>query len=149
LPPKFIQGHPGVPNNPFSISGKTTFQPAGIDVALGLWEHQTKRTGGMLDRFAEHVSAKTYSHFYGESYPTEAALEKMMYHADRLHVNLDGVVMSVEDIPSIVEAGARGLSYRPKSGGGNITNWEIWRLHQDPELLKKTIFYLNGKAVYP
>lgn len=73
----------------------------------------------------------------------------MIYKADRLHVNLDGLVKNIDELPGVVQKGSRGMSFRPPEGGGNITNWEIWRLHQDPDLLGRTTFYLNGKVVKP
>lgn len=41
------------------------------------------------------------------------------------------------------------MDFVPPDGGGNITNWEIWRIHQDANLLSRTHFYLNGKRVMP
>ena len=119
-------------------------------MAFGLWRHQGTGAGGLLDRFAGHVGAKTYGDLYGAGvFPSEAMLERMMYGSRRLHVNLDGLVNSVDELPGIVQKGSKGMLHQPAPGVGNITNWEIWRIHQDPELLSKTIFYLNGKKVTP
>ncbi|WP_153559314.1 RHS repeat-associated core domain-containing protein [Roseimaritima sediminicola] len=120
------------------------------DVAFGLWRHQETRAGGLLDRFAEHVGARTYGQIYDPRiFPTEEMLENMMRGASRLHVNLDGMCKSIDELPSIVQRGSRGMDYVPPGGGGNITNWEIWRIHQGPEMLSRTIFYIDGKPVKP
>lgn len=73
----------------------------------------------------------------------------MMYSGRRLHINLDGLVKSVDELPDIVRKGSKGMDCQPSFGVGNIINWEIWRIHQDPELLEKAVFYLNGKVVKP
>ena len=120
------------------------------DVAFGLWRHQETRAGGLLDRFANHVGARTYGQIYDPRiFPTEEMLENMMRGANRLHVNLDGMCKTIDDLPSIVDKGSRGMDYVPPGGGGNITNWEIWRIHQDPEILARTTFYIDGKPVKP
>lgn len=140
-----------VPNRGLLILNPS-FTPIGVadDVAFGLWRHQGTRAGGLLDGFAGHVGAKTYGDLYGAGvFPTERMLERMMYGSRRLHVNLDGLVKSVDELPGIVQKGSKGMLHQPSPGVGNVTNWEIWRIHQDPELLSKTIFYLNGKKVMP
>jgi|GEM_PF-6115049 len=119
-----------------------------MELAIGLWRHQGTDELGLLERFARHVDALTYADVYSvETLPTERLLEQMLKQATRIHINLDGMVETFADLPRIIELGSRGFDFKPPSGGGNITNWEIWRLHQNPELLAKTKFYLDGKEI--
>ena len=43
----------------------------------------------------------------------------------------------------LVEIGSMGL------GQGNVTNWELYMIVNDPGLLSKTTFYLNGVPYVP
>jgi hypothetical protein len=121
-----------------------------MEIAIGLWRHQGTQETGQLERFAAHVGAKTYADVYAvDILPTEEMLERMLRQATRIHVNLDGLATTGDDLASIIDLGSRGIDYTPPSGGGNFTNWEIWRIHQEQELLERTLFYLNGKVVRP
>jgi hypothetical protein len=115
-----------------------------MDIAIGLWRHQGTQELGLLERFAQHVGAVTYGDVYSvQIQPTE----EMLRQATQVHVNLDGLIETFEELPRIIQLGSLGIDYRPPTGGGNITNWEIWRIYQEPELLARTRFYLNGKAL--
>lgn len=118
-----------------------------MEIAIGLWRHQGTQELGLLERFAAHVGALTYGDVYSaESWPTEEMLSTMLRQATRIHVNLDGLLETFEELPRIIERGSQGILSRP-NGQGNVTNWEIWRIHQEQELLDRTVFYLKGKVI--
>jgi len=93
------------------------------EIAFELWRHQGTGSGGQLTRFAKRLGAKTYSDIYGAGvFPTEELLEKMMHGASRLHVNLDGLLKNVDELPDIIRMGSKDMNYRTPTGSGNITN---------------------------
>lgn len=72
--------------------------------------------------------------------------------AKSIRINLDGMVKSAKDLPDIVNRGKRGIAFQecgPDGIIGNITNREIATIFDNPELLKKATFYLDGKKVKP
>ena len=142
-----VAAEAGVATNSATAGGSVAGGGMG-DIAFGLSRHQETGARDLLSNFANNVGAKTYADFYDRRiFPTESMLEKLMYGGDRLHVNLDGLLESPAQLPNVVQMGSRGLDFVPLEGGGNITNWEVWRLHQDPALLNKTTFYFDGAPI--
>jgi len=123
-----------------------------FDLAIGLARHQ--RTGSLtsLENFAQHVGAKTYGDIYGNWWPgtiekLEVNILRAMTDARYLRVNLDGLIKEIDQFPSILQKGERGIEPVEVLRGvemGNITNWEIWKIYMTEMLKEKAVFYFNG-----
>ena len=130
------------------------------NLALGLTNPPGKK--GALFAFAQprglmcyFVSQDTKLSMYSSPAPgsTEQLQQNIRFaiqNAKQLHVNLDGIVTSVEQLPNIARLGRRGANASNTLNGvfsGNVTNWEISIILNNPEFRKKTTFYLNGQPV--
>lgn len=144
--------------NPLTSGAPTAARtaPEGYDFAVGLATHQTTGKPTLLSNFAERVGAKTYGDVYGgwgfrDMDDLAGRSLSAMQRADRLHVNLDGMVSGPEGLADVVSKGSRGIGVQdvlPDGRlSGNITNWEIWKIQTTAELQSKTVFYLNGRPV--
>jgi hypothetical protein len=86
-----------------------------MEIAIGLWRHQGTQELGLLERFAEYVGALTYGDVdSAESWPTEEMLSKMLRQATRIHVNLDGLVETFEEMPPYYRIGQFGYQQSAK-----------------------------------
>jgi hypothetical protein len=128
----------------------------GYDFAVGLARHQVTGDATLLNNFADRVGAKTYADVYGSwgfrDIPDLANKSlTAMENAERLHINLDGVVNSPEELPTIVQRGSRGIGVQdllPDGRvSGNVTNWEIFKIETTPTLKAKATYYWNGKPL--
>ena len=73
-----------------------------------------------------------------------------MQRSNNISFNLNGIVNSIDDIPSVVELGSQGLGARIMHRGqeiGNHTNWELYSIMNNDSYFGKTSFYLNGQKV--
>ena len=55
-----------------------------------------------------------------------------------IHFSLNGMLGGGRTLEQAVERGGRGI------GKGTVTNWELYHIVNNPELMHKTTFYLNG-----
>ncbi len=98
------------------------------DVALGVREH--------LDDFAESVSASTWKKWAAVDFEGQF-LGKVRSSSTKIHFNLDGI-----DNPwSAIQQGSRGYLQ------GGYTNWELFQIYSDPNIMSRTIFYSGGSVV--
>jgi hypothetical protein len=126
-----------------------------FDMAIGLARHQRTGSPTQLENFARHVNAKTYGDIYGNWWPgtiekLETNLYRAMNEARYLKINLDGLIKALDEFPSLLQKGSRGIEAVEVIRGverGNITNWEVWKIYTTESLKVKAIFYLNGKPV--
>ncbi|MCU7929032.1 MAG: hypothetical protein KZQ97_21730, partial [Candidatus Thiodiazotropha sp. (ex Dulcina madagascariensis)] len=131
----------------------------GYDLGLGL----TRSDGQWALRdFARNQDARIYfSHgaddinMFNSAIPATdkilaSNIEFLMQRSNNIRFNLNGVVNSVDDVPSVVELGSQGIGARIMHRGqeiGNHTNWELYKIMNNDSYLGKTSFYLNGQKV--
>jgi hypothetical protein len=111
----------------------------------------------MLENFARNVNAHTFKDIYGswlnwrDFADLAGKIEGALNGARTIRVNLDGLVQSVDDLPRIIELGARGIHFEGVTATGtrmgNITNWEVFTIYTNPALRERAVFYLNGQPV--
>lgn len=114
---------------------------AGSDLALGLARHGATGSAALLTRFARKVDARTYGDIYGgwsfDSFEQlESNILSAMRSSSRIHFNLDQMNLRA----------FQEFAGNPRLADDNITNWELFQVLNDPDLLKKTIFYGAGGA---
>lgn len=133
----------------------------GYDLGLGLT--RAEGNSSSLVNFARSQNAKIYNAYKGNdtnlfnsAFPGsyEKLQSNLLFSMDRaknIKINLNGVVESVGELPSIVQRGQLGIGHtsidnlgRPI---GNVTNWEISQILTNPAYTNKSIFFLNGKQV--
>uniref|UniRef100_UPI001C6115EC hypothetical protein n=1 Tax=Methylibium rhizosphaerae TaxID=2570323 RepID=UPI001C6115EC len=132
----------------------------GFDLGLGLSRDPISGQP-LLREFASANDLHVYNVFRGErnlfTAPFPASYEALernltmsMDRARSISVNLDGLVQSVDEFPTILERGARGIEPAAVRNGlerGNTTNWEVWKVYNSSTLRPKATFYLNGQPV--
>ena len=108
-------------------------------LALGL-----SPRGNGLSHFAKQVGATTYWEIFPSRVPVlpphmiATRLNSLLESAESLHFNLTGMIGGGRTLEQALESGAQGLRE------GNWTNWELYQVLGNPNLLRKTRFYLDG-----
>jgi hypothetical protein len=127
---------------------------AGAEVAFGL--------SPFLHQFAQRLNAAPYWKWAQEGISRQAVLPRNMHEAfeemvqkvisgqvTRIHFNLDGIsdpLASADFAKSSLEAQlSAGLPVSWMSVG--LTNAELNAIRNDPQLLRITVFYRQGKVV--
>jgi len=127
----YIATHPNETQR--MIEGVTRTAAANPDkvenIALGLGKH--------LETFSAKVGGSTWQQWGAENFQTQF-LEKINNAATKIHFNLDGI----SNVNTAIQQGARGFQ-----NAGSVTNWELYQIYSNPEVLQRTTFYLNGVVV--
>jgi len=126
-----------------------------FDMAIGLARHHLTGSPTQLENFAKHVNAKTYGDIYRNWWPgtmerLEANILRAMNNAKYLKINLDGLIKAVNEFPSLLQKGSRGIEPVEVIRGverGNITNWEVWKIYTTFSLKPKAVYYFNSRPV--
>jgi RHS repeat-associated protein len=98
------------------------------NIALGVREH--------LDEFAEKVRGSTWKTWGTEDFQSQF-LEIINNPSNKIHFNLTGVGNPWQAISD----GAKGFGVSE-----HITSWELYQIYSNPEIQKRTIFYLDGQV---
>ncbi len=122
-------------------AGDSLIAPKGPEIALGKdipwggYKHLAEQTGASRwqNWAKDGVTRRTVSDRFGRAYHQAAQ------RASKIHFSLDGI----DDVAAALKSGKRGFV------PGNMTNAELEYIFRNPEILKKTIFYRNGKIVPP
>lgn len=128
---EYVATHPGEVNHAINSAGRLVANNSDKveRIAFGVREH--------LDKFTARVEATNYKQWGPGDFQSQF-LEKIASPSTRIHFNLDGIT----NVMKAVQQGSRGYQ-----NAGSVTNWELYQIYSQPEVLQRTTFYLNGIVV--
>lgn len=119
-----------------------------VKLTIGLQKIPNHSRHGLVQRFAQHVDARTYWDYFDDTLDMKILgqrILKLFDEVDEIALNLDGLVTNVDnlvtELVSVINRGKAGI------GQGKVTAWEVYQAFKSPEFRAKLRLFFKGERV--